>query len=394
MAHHYFEGWPIELREDSRRGRYVVATRDIPAREIVFSARSLLVSVFDSYKKRVCGHCFAFVHGRLTHKCLGCSRVFYCSLDCKQANEPAHGPFCRFAAALPGHKFDHETTVMIHLLGEVHIRRLLSHQADASAIPLPCMHPCQFQSPPSSADLASAAKGQHVEVEDDKKLASQTLGEQHLATPPPAEAAALPLACRQQTLPHTSDPTKRLAAETQVPAVVDAKLRELDISAPIAQAHAAPCADGLPAQNEQETQTPVLAHGDEPPSNPPIAHTPDEAPRTPAKAHAGSASAPETLPPAAPGSPSTTMPDLERVFAPRFADFELLCTNSAAWPCDARESWRRPAAVLTRGLADSGVVPPPFEQVGNEVMQPCTHTSQIHTHTHTHTHTDARARMQ
>ena len=103
----YFASSPLTVATCPLRGRYLRAARFIPRDSLVFEARSYAHGIHPSFRKRVCDRCGQFnMAGRYELHCQQCQAVYYCSVECQQANDisttsstyasPDHRRECRF----------------------------------------------------------------------------------------------------------------------------------------------------------------------------------------------------------------------------------------------------------------------------------------------------------
>eukprot|EP01102_Stenamoeba_stenopodia_P007114 TRINITY_DN1984_c0_g2_i3.p1 TRINITY_DN1984_c0_g2~~TRINITY_DN1984_c0_g2_i3.p1 ORF type:complete len:472 (-),score=56.73 TRINITY_DN1984_c0_g2_i3:66-1481(-) len=81
-----FEGWPVELKYDPNRGRYVVASRNLEAGEIVMKAEAYAVAVCENFKLTACSNCWKQSTRRYpdSFACPKCKQMFYCSKECME----------------------------------------------------------------------------------------------------------------------------------------------------------------------------------------------------------------------------------------------------------------------------------------------------------------------
>ncbi|KAJ3416330.1 hypothetical protein HDV05_002270 [Chytridiales sp. JEL 0842] len=74
--------FPIEILNDSRRGRYAVASRDVKVGETILRARTYGAGVLQKCRKQACVTCKAYTLARssMPSSCKTCSSVSYCCL--------------------------------------------------------------------------------------------------------------------------------------------------------------------------------------------------------------------------------------------------------------------------------------------------------------------------
>lgn len=87
---------------DPSRGRYVIATRDIAAGELIAATPNYGFGIYEryeegcigiyrvsdrlfSYKKKICNECLQYTEEPKGYqlKCSACTQVFYCSTECQ-----------------------------------------------------------------------------------------------------------------------------------------------------------------------------------------------------------------------------------------------------------------------------------------------------------------------
>eukprot|EP01134_Creolimax_fragrantissima_P003630 CFRG3630T1 len=127
VVERYLDGWPLRLLTSEKRGRYIVASRDILKGEIVLQALPYAMVVFESQRKRICDYCYVLNEsGRLEVSCKECRRSFYCSSTCRDRHTPTHSRFmCKLQSRMISWKYDHDLKSVLQLIGNIAIRRRL-----------------------------------------------------------------------------------------------------------------------------------------------------------------------------------------------------------------------------------------------------------------------------
>ena len=113
--------WPLRLMEDKMAGRYLIASRDIAAGELVCAEDPFVQTVMDSLDDIVCHHCYDILDSNrvlfdgspLEHKpsrkrgsagqfqsCAKCAQVRYCSAACANQGAAAHNAECEVLQAI------------------------------------------------------------------------------------------------------------------------------------------------------------------------------------------------------------------------------------------------------------------------------------------------------
>jgi len=88
--------FPLILRKDFQRGRFIIAKKDIEANTLIFQCCAYTLAVLDSFKKRFCENCSQYnERGFYSLHCSSCSQVWFCSnecmLSCCISHSPSHG---------------------------------------------------------------------------------------------------------------------------------------------------------------------------------------------------------------------------------------------------------------------------------------------------------------
>ena len=113
--------WPLRLMEDKSAGRYLVASRDLAAGELVCAEDPFVQTVMDSLDDVVCHNCYEildtnrvlFDGSPLEHRprkrgggsvqfqsCAKCAQVRYCSAACAKQGAAAHHAECEVLQAI------------------------------------------------------------------------------------------------------------------------------------------------------------------------------------------------------------------------------------------------------------------------------------------------------
>ena len=90
----------LRVEESPGQGRYVVATTDIGAGELVVRDRPGVSALHASHRATNCQHCLTALAGTAT-PCPACSQVLFCSPVCRAA-ATFHGLECGWSDLLPG----------------------------------------------------------------------------------------------------------------------------------------------------------------------------------------------------------------------------------------------------------------------------------------------------
>ena len=69
------------FRYEPNRGRFAVATRDIPVADVVCVERPCISTILPEYLSSNCAHCFKSMKAPMP--CNTCSKVMYCSYKCR-----------------------------------------------------------------------------------------------------------------------------------------------------------------------------------------------------------------------------------------------------------------------------------------------------------------------
>jgi SET and MYND domain-containing protein len=85
---------PVQCISEKGKGRYLVATRDLAAGEIVMSSIPYTTTVSKSFVSKVCHNCFKEDVKKLPHQCQYCKEVFFCSENCKKKATMHEGAEC------------------------------------------------------------------------------------------------------------------------------------------------------------------------------------------------------------------------------------------------------------------------------------------------------------
>lgn len=83
------EPFPLELKESPGRGRFLVASRDIEAGQVVLRAEPYAAVPDSAHRLSHCLHCLNPVKDQF-RACPGCQSVCYCSSDCASRDQDAH----------------------------------------------------------------------------------------------------------------------------------------------------------------------------------------------------------------------------------------------------------------------------------------------------------------
>uniref|UniRef100_A0A7S1X866 SET domain-containing protein n=1 Tax=Tetraselmis chuii TaxID=63592 RepID=A0A7S1X866_9CHLO len=162
--------WPVRVECCDKRGRFLVASRDIAEGELVLRSDAFAGGLMRSHRKRVCRHCLAVSSSAPHHSlyCRSCWQVYWCSEACRAAHlNPSaigaaplprtlsvpHGMVCAFLKQLASCKFDIDMESVYTMLAE-----MLAAASVLDASP----GPCQEQS--ASLDWQDG----HAEVSSDE----------------------------------------------------------------------------------------------------------------------------------------------------------------------------------------------------------------------------------
>jgi hypothetical protein len=94
--------WPLLLREDVHRGRYVVAKDDLEAGALLCSEEPFVQCVHDALQDEVCHVCYGLLRSAkgTMSQCTSCGQVRYCSPACAQEGKAAHAAECGVLCAI------------------------------------------------------------------------------------------------------------------------------------------------------------------------------------------------------------------------------------------------------------------------------------------------------
>eukprot|EP01112_Ceratiomyxa_fruticulosa_P004675 TRINITY_DN1521_c0_g1_i4.p1 TRINITY_DN1521_c0_g1~~TRINITY_DN1521_c0_g1_i4.p1 ORF type:complete len:278 (-),score=51.38 TRINITY_DN1521_c0_g1_i4:677-1510(-) len=96
--------FPLEVKYAPNKGRYVVASRDINAGEVIMRALPFSASVQDHLKTFVCNNCYKYrPDNKYNLRCVKCNEVWFCSDLCYQSMQKEHEDFeCKYFKRMRG----------------------------------------------------------------------------------------------------------------------------------------------------------------------------------------------------------------------------------------------------------------------------------------------------
>ncbi|KJE92016.1 hypothetical protein CAOG_03053 [Capsaspora owczarzaki ATCC 30864] len=201
------ERFPVAVREDAARGRYMVATRAIAAGETVFVALPYAYAVFTNCRKRVCAFCLLYdEQGRLFEHCAMCDQVYYCSAQCRQRDMDIglHQRLCHALKKTATMKDDR------HLSSIARLVVVILHRRASAADLLPLGIDGRYDTPPAHLQaraIRTAAAAHAATGSSASGLASETESD-HNDAAAPATPTTTP-----STTPSAGGPTGSAASE-------------------------------------------------------------------------------------------------------------------------------------------------------------------------------------
>jgi hypothetical protein len=88
------DGYPLQCVTEKGRGRFLIATRDLDAGELVMNCTPYTTTVGKNFVSRVCHSCFKEDVKKLPHSCQYCKEVFFCSENCHKTATLHDGAEC------------------------------------------------------------------------------------------------------------------------------------------------------------------------------------------------------------------------------------------------------------------------------------------------------------
>jgi len=93
----HLEQFPlVQLKKSEHWGRYLVATEDLPPETLILCAEAYSITIFDSFRKRICAapSCLSESRTKWTIHCSSCDYLYACSAKCFESVLPTHALIC------------------------------------------------------------------------------------------------------------------------------------------------------------------------------------------------------------------------------------------------------------------------------------------------------------